>query len=1009
MSDQDAWRYAQEMRLEVYENVEPPRPTMQEWARNVRLESGRYAHLPSVTALDWEPGRFERPNPNMTPASPFAYNPFRDMPREIDAYPQLPTGDDLQQYMHRQPPRNGPPTPRNTSPPPRTSPPPATLPPESNDLWENMHRQPPRNAAPPPTPRTAGPAPAPGVTPQPPNAPQPPTGRMPPIGGGTPPPPTAAPRIPIPPNNPTPGARPSNVPAPRGGGMIAGGAIGAGADFTWRIFQGQDPKVAAGGALVGTGGSIAGGIIGGMIGGPVGSFVGSMVGGAIAGTLYNHLTAPKPAQPPPQGYNGPEPFHGGQCFVYYDVYYHQIYYQEPYQENNVQVTRNFRGPISGARLINGGKTLQVYAAGYSSDPSTRDTPNWYNVQDLNEPRNTVYKLVVDRVQRQDGQPDNCGNPQPLPLPKDDRTPDSTYHPGNIVYIPYRADPDKSAGPAPTNYVPGGIGSRTGGTPRGDSPNWVPHGGPAGTPHPNTIPPPVAPTPAPIPPGSPNATGAPPSDAPAPNRHGGSVRFDPDSGRVTFTTPGSPTNASPTANPHDQAVPPAFEANPLTANPIKPQGLTPTGFTNNSTPGQPAGLPQTGRQERTSDGTRDYPLTPQPQPQTQNQTQNQNQNEPRFKEIEDKIDEIALVLVGLTQAFAPVPGRLTNIQDNTTNIQNNTTPQAIQNAAAAGTCQTLQPGGCMVPLANNAANAANNSNNAANAANNAANNAAANNNILNRIMALLQGIDLTLLATINSKLGAAMPGGLSGGLSRLSRFLGIDRALNLLNFLATVHNAIMLSNGLKETLLTTLSSVGNATGLLETSEGENVDLNQVANQGFEMLMIKIFGAEVWAGIETNWRKHNRIYQAAANVTNAVSNMMNAIANGIEAIGERAGKIGNALKAAAQVPENAYQWFSEKMNVRGSKYLTFETKVGQTTAFLNVINEVAQNVVEGQQAYTEAVKATKEFNEEMKKAEKEKGAENELIKKEAEENKKLATKDPTGAKEKGLLSFLTNTEE
>lgn len=57
---------------------------------------------------------------------------------------------------------------------------------------------------------------------------------------------------------------------------------------------------------------------------------------------------------------------------------------------------------------------------------------------------------------------------------------------------------------------------------------------------------------------------------------------------------------------------------------------------------------------------------------------------------------------------------------------------------------------------------------------------------------------------------------------------------------------MLSANLKVTLLEMLSSVGNATGLLQTSENENVNLNAVFNQGIETFLVSILGVESYAG-------------------------------------------------------------------------------------------------------------------------------------------------------------------
>jgi hypothetical protein len=65
----------------------------------------------------------------------------------------------------------------------------------------------------------------------------------------------------------------------------------------------------------------------------------------------------------------------------------------------------------------------------------------------------------------------------------------------------------------------------------------------------------------------------------------------------------------------------------------------------------------------------------------------------------------IALVGITQALQGLNNKIDR-------INGNTSPDAIRGAAAKGTCDTLQPGGCMLPLANNAANAANNSKQAA---------------------------------------------------------------------------------------------------------------------------------------------------------------------------------------------------------------------------------------------------------------------------------------------------------
>lgn len=323
------------------------------------------------------------------------------------------------------------------------------------------------------------------------------------------------------------------------------------------------------------------------------------------------------------------------------------------------------------------------------------------------------------------------------------------------------------------------------------------------------------------------------------------------------------------------------------------------------------------------------------------------------------------------------------------------PNAIKNAAKSATCEAFAPGGCNDRVTQNADDAAKNSVN--------------NSNKLDALNALMQAADLTLLKVMDKKLGKQLDrGGISGFLGRMSAYAGVDRALNLVSFASNLHNAMMLSASLKVTLLELLSSVGNATGLLQTSENENVDLNNVFNQGIENFLVLILGTENYAGLKVGLWKYSAIYRAANNVLSNVGNMFSSIGNGIEVIGERTGKIGNAIRAAGMVRENAYQWMSEKMTVHTNKFMTFQTKVGGVTEVLESINEIAESTIEGQQSYTEAVKATTDFKKVLAEGTKEeaKDAENKAIAKEAEKIKENISKDPTGEKDQGYLSFLTD---
>lgn len=277
-------------------------------------------------------------------------------------------------------------------------------------------------------------------------------------------------------------------------------------------------------------------------------------------------------------------------------------------------------------------------------------------------------------------------------------------------------------------------------------------------------------------------------------------------------------------------------------------------------------------------------------------------------------------------------------------------------------------------------------------------------ILNYVIAILAIATLiqpVILAT------AARVGLILVRLGKLVNWLVVDRVLNVFIFITSLHNALMLSNNLKETLLTMLSSVGNATGLLENAEGENVDLNVVFNRSIEQLMILFLGEENYAGLKVTWRKYNRIYQATANLKDAMANMFNSLGDAVETVAEHTGKIGNALRSAGGVAEGAYQWFSEKVNAKMSKFLQYSVTVGGVIAVSSAINEIAESVIEGQQAKKELDETTDKFKKELVNAPKIISPDNKAVAEEVAKQKENSLKDPTDELEKGLFSFITNT--
>ncbi|MBD2516863.1 hypothetical protein H6G93_17930 [Nostoc sp. FACHB-973] len=263
----------------------------------------------------------------------------------------------------------------------------------------------------------------------------------------------------------------------------------------------------------------------------------------------------------------------------------------------------------------------------------------------------------------------------------------------------------------------------------------------------------------------------------------------------------------------------------------------------------------------------------------------------------------------------------------------TIPQ-IEQAAATGTCRTTQPGGCMRrALDDNATNIINNNNtNAANLLN--AYNAGANT-------ALLQG-----QATILERLGAQLPGGIGGKLTRFSQWLQLDRALNILIFAATVHNALMLSNDIGQTLLGALNNVLQLIGL-KGDNGEAFDIGSVISSSIEDLIKGAIGADNYTALTTAWAKANRIYQATTNALNAFQGLASSILTGLEMTAGKVAKIGNALRKSGEVLESAYGWMNP------------QPKFNRVTQFLENLQNGASTIQQVTQAPLDIINATTEL--------------------------------------------------
>jgi hypothetical protein len=273
-------------------------------------------------------------------------------------------------------------------------------------------------------------------------------------------------------------------------------------------------------------------------------------------------------------------------------------------------------------------------------------------------------------------------------------------------------------------------------------------------------------------------------------------------------------------------------------------------------------------------------------------------------------------------------------------RNSTFRSAATSAAAAGACQASRPGNCQGGLPDQLG--------------------ASTNTILSGIGAVgsalanigISGIGGTLtqialtVNTINKNVGTPIVGTLSTWAAATAEVVNRSQIVNILTYMSVLHNAYMLSNGLSQTLFSAISNSLSALGIKDTSTdpaGVPWDVGKIVDQWLEGFFKGVFGVEVVDGIKADWKKYNRVYQAAANIIFSLQSLSHSILGALEVVGSHVSKIGNALQKFRAVGERAYGW----MNPQPSFQNRFLTGMQSITEVVSQVDQAASSVVSAQE--------------------------------------------------------------
>ena len=315
--------------------------------------------------------------------------------------------------------------------------------------------------------------------------------------------------------------------------------------------------------------------------------------------------------------------------------------------------------------------------------------------------------------------------------------------------------------------------------------------------------------------------------------------------------------------------------------------------------------------------------------------------PVLPELTAKLDRITPTILGIPAIMGKIPDQTVGKIPNAISPLIPTLPQigdVVQDKVCNPQCQLPS-----ISAGNNATNAVNQ----------------AKNDLGDKIDKTNNAAQTGMLVEILSRLGDKIPGGLSGKLVDGFKWLHLDRVLNVLTFIATVQNHLMLSNDIGQTLIGAINNGLQLIGLKDDKQ-QPINVGQIISGTIENLIKGIVGTENYTTLSAQWAKANRIYQASTNVLNSFMGLTQTVLQAAEMIAAYTGKIGNALRKGGVVLENAYGWMNPQPKFNRVTQTLESLQNGAST--IQMVTQVPLDVVnattELTTASTEFVKAIKE---------------------------------------------------
>lgn len=189
----------------------------------------------------------------------------------------------------------------------------------------------------------------------------------------------------------------------------------------------------------------------------------------------------------------------------------------------------------------------------------------------------------------------------------------------------------------------------------------------------------------------------------------------------------------------------------------------------------------------------------------------------------------------------------------------------------------------------------------------------------------------------------------------------DKIVNALNTMLIIHNGLMLSNNMLDTVSVVAESGLQILGIRD-EEDKPIDIGSAIGSKIKGLLERTLGKARYEELTKDLASKMRIYQSGANMLYNIRSIFDSAQDIAETTGENVAFIGNALRRDGVVRENSYRLMPT--DLQPSSRLLY--RLERANDALDTIEEVISDARDIKEELGEMKENAKVFNEEVKKA-------------------------------------------